>query len=110
MHSYRELAPSGTEVLRGYTFCVDLFDSSGSEALARRAPLAERLRPKSLGEVVGQEHLTGAGRPLRTAVEKGRVGALVLWGPPGTGKTTLARILAAEVAGEFIPLSAVASG
>ena len=89
---------------------MDLFDAQGSDALARRAPLAERLRPKSLDEVVGQNHLTGPGGPLRTAVEKGCIGAVVLWGPPGTGKTTLARALAAEMEGEFVPLSAVTSG
>ena len=89
---------------------MDLFDAQGSDALARRAPLAERLRPKNLDEVVGQDHLTGLGGPLRTAVEKGRIGAVVLWGPPGTGKTTLARALAAEMEEEFVPLSAVTSG
>ena len=89
---------------------MDLFDAQNAERLARRAPLAERLRPKSLDEVVGQEHLTGPGSPLRTAAEKGRAGAIVLWGPPGSGKTTLARVLAAEMGGEFAPLSAVTSG
>jgi putative ATPase len=89
---------------------VDLFDEPGSNSLSRRAPLAERLRPKTLDEVVGQPHLTGGDGPLRAAVERGRIGSLVLWGPPGTGKTTLARVLAATVEEEFVPLSAVTSG
>ena len=89
---------------------MDLFDASGADALARRAPLAERLRPRNLEEVIGQDHLTDPGGPLRTAVEKGRLGAIILWGPPGTGKTTLARALASEMEGEFVPLSAVTSG
>ena len=89
---------------------MDLFDTQGDDNLASRAPLAERLRPKSLEEVIGQDHLTGHGGPLRTAVEKGRLGAVVLWGPPGTGKTTLARALASQMEGEFVALSAVTSG
>ena len=89
---------------------MDLFDEPGSNSLSRRAPLAERLRPKTLDEVVGQPHLTGGDGPLRAAVERGRIGSLVLWGPPGTGKTTLARVLAATVEEEFVPLSAVTSG
>ncbi len=89
---------------------MDLFDAQGADALSERAPLAERLRPKNLEEVIGQDHLTGPGGPLRRALERGRIGAIVLWGPPGTGKTTLARVLAAEIEGEFVPLSAVTSG
>lgn len=87
-----------------------MFDSSSSESLSRRAPLAERLRPKELTDVVGQPHLTGDDGPLGKVVARGRVGSLVFWGPPGTGKTTLARVLARGVEEEFVPLSAVTSG
>ena len=89
---------------------MDLFDPSATDSLARRAPLAERLRPSTLDEVVGQPHLTEQGGPLRVVVDRGRVGSLVFWGPPGTGKTTLARVLAGTVDEEFVPLSAVTSG
>ena len=74
------------------------------------APLAERLRPKSLDEVVGQQHLLGPGKPLRVAFESGRLHSMVLWGPPGTGKTTLARLMADAFDALFLPISAVLGG
>jgi putative ATPase len=73
-------------------------------------PLAERLRPKSLDEVVGQQHLLGLGKPLRVAFDAARLPSMILWGPPGTGKTTLARLLAAATGAHFIVLSAVLAG
>lgn len=73
-------------------------------------PLAERLRPRTLGTVVGQEHLTGPGRPLRVAVEGGRLRSCILWGPPGVGKTTLARVIADAAQAHFQSLSAVLAG
>jgi putative ATPase len=73
-------------------------------------PLADRLRPQSLDEYVGQSHLLGAGAPLRRALDSGRPHSMILWGPPGTGKTTLARLVARGAAAEFIALSAVLAG
>jgi putative ATPase len=75
-----------------------------------KKPLAEALRPQTLDEVIGQAHLIGPGKPLRLSVEAGVLHSMILWGPPGVGKTTLARILAASFDAEFIPLSAVFSG
>ena len=74
------------------------------------APLAEALRPKSIDEVVGQQHLVGCGKPLRLAFESGKPHSMILWGPPGSGKTTLARLMAKTFDAEFIALSAVFSG
>ncbi len=73
-------------------------------------PLAERLRPKKLDEVAGQGHLIGPGKPLRVAFESGKLHSFILWGPPGVGKTTLARLMAEAGAADFVPLSAVLSG
>ena len=87
--------------------------SSASElfgAPAPAAPLAERLRPRSIDQVLGQNHLLGPGKPLRVAFESGKPHSMILWGPPGTGKTTLARLMAQAFDAEFIALSAVLSG
>ncbi len=73
-------------------------------------PLAERMRPQRLEEIVGQRHLVAPGKPLALAVARGRLFSVVLWGPPGVGKTTLARVLAQAVDAEFVPLSAVSAG
>lgn len=89
---------------------MDLFSEAGRENFARRAPLAERLRPKSLDDVVGQPHLTGETGPLRVALTRNRLGSIIFWGPPGVGKTTLARVVASSVDAEFTLLSAVESG
>jgi putative ATPase len=74
------------------------------------APLAERLRPESLDQLVGQKHLTGQGSILRTALEQGKIPSLILWGPPGTGKTTIANIIAHTLQSPFYTLSAISSG
>ena len=79
-------------------------------ALAPAAPLAEALRPKTLGDVIGQSHLLGPGKPLRLAFESGKPHSMILWGPPGVGKTTLARLMADAFDAEFIALSAAFSG
>jgi putative ATPase len=74
------------------------------------APLAARMRPRTLDEVAGQQHLLAPGKPLRVAMERGETGSILFWGPPGTGKTTLARLVAQHVHGEFVPFSAVSEG
>ncbi|RQP26164.1 replication-associated recombination protein A [Piscinibacter terrae] len=74
------------------------------------APLAERLRPRTIDEVIGQQHLLGPGKPLRVAFESGRLHSMILWGPPGVGKTTLARLMADAFDAQFIPISAVLGG
>jgi putative ATPase len=88
---------------------VDLFAHAADQSSAL-TPLAERLRPKALGEVVGQAHLLGEGQFLREVLKAKRLPSLILWGPPGTGKTTIAKLLAAEVDAHFEQLSAVSSG
>ena len=88
----------------------DLFDAAAAERLRGRAPLAARLRPRTLDEVVGQDHLVGQGRPLRELISADRLSSVILWGPPGTGKTTLARVVALTTAKAFEELSAVTAG
>ena len=88
----------------------DLFSANAAEQLRRQAPLAARLRPRTLDDVVGQEHLVARGAPLRTLIENDRLTSVILWGPPGTGKTTLAEVIAASTRAHFVRLSAVTSG
>jgi putative ATPase len=88
----------------------DLFDIELNKDLAKNAPLADRLRPEILEEFEGQEELIGAGKMLRTLIEKDEVPSMIFWGPPGSGKTTLARIIAKMTKSEFIQMSATASG
>src|SRR6201987_2230282 len=76
----------------------------------RTRPLADRMRPRTLDEYAGQEHLVGPGKPLRTQIERDDPGSLMFWGPPGTGKTTLAKIIARMTKAEFIEFSAVLAG
>ena len=73
-------------------------------------PLAARMRPRTLDEFVGQEHLLAPGKPLREAIERGVPGSMIFWGPPGSGKTTLAHLVASSTARVFVPFSAVSEG
>ncbi|HLI00073.1 MAG TPA: replication-associated recombination protein A [Acidimicrobiales bacterium] len=88
----------------------DLFAAAANERLAAQAPLAERMRPRRLDDMVGQEHLLGPGRPLRALIDSDRLSSVILWGPPGTGKTTLARLIAGATSRAFVPMSAVTAG
>jgi putative ATPase len=91
---------------------MSLFDGEpeGHSGPLRTAPLAERMRPRSLEELSGQEHLVGPGKPLRVQIERDDSGSMILWGPPGVGKTTLAKIVAETTKASFIEFSAVLSG
>src|SRR5262249_20891352 len=84
--------------------------SRGRRATERTAPLAERMRPRSFDEFVGQEELLAPGTPLRDAIERDLLQSIILWGPPGTGKTTIARIIADTTRARFVSFSAVLAG
>jgi putative ATPase len=93
---------------------MSLFDvlplPDSPEPLDPGRPLAERMRPQTLAEYVGQEHILGPGKPLRTQVDTGHLTSMILWGPPGSGKTTLATVIARQTSADFVPFSAVLSG
>src|SRR5581483_11996836 len=89
---------------------TDLFDAHRKSLLAAQAPLAARMRPERLDDIVGQSAVIGPGTLLRRAIEHDRLSSLILWGPPGTGKTTLARVIAGATRSHFVSLSAVTSG
>ncbi len=88
----------------------DLFTAALEDRLAKRGPLPARMRPTSIDEIVGQRHLLGEGKPLRSLIEADRLSSIILWGPPGTGKTTLANVIASSTNKAFVPLSAVSAG
>lgn len=88
----------------------DLFTHGSAADAAANAPLAERMRPRTVAEYVGQEHLLGDGRLLRTMIESDQLSSLIFWGPPGSGKTTLARVIANATKSHFIFFSAILSG
>lgn len=88
----------------------DLFTHAALQVLRDQAPLAARLRPRTLNDIVGQDHLLGEHGPLRRLIESDRLSSIILWGPPGTGKTTIAEVIATVTRREFVRLSAVTSG
>ena len=88
---------------------MDMFEQQAEEQKKQEAPLATRMRPSSLHTFVGQEHIIGKGRVLRKAIESDRIPSMIFWGPPGSGKTTLAYIIANSTGSHFSPISAVSA-
>ena len=89
---------------------MELFEQPKKRDRKRQAPLADRMRPKALEEFVGQSHLLDEGRVLRLALDRGEIPSIILWGPPGSGKTTLAYLIAERIRAAFVPFSAVTVG
>ena len=89
---------------------MDLFENSLEQRFDEYAPLAARMRPRTVDEIVGQVHVLGPGRALRALIDAGDLSLIILWGPAGTGKTTLANVIAASTSADFVPMSAVTSG
>src|SRR5271157_4678778 len=92
---------------------MNLFDTTPDQPDGRsraERPLAERMRPERMEDFIGQEHILGEGKPLRRQIERDELTSIILWGPPGVGKTTLAKLIARVTRCEFIPFSAVLSG
>ncbi|MDK2986584.1 MAG: putative ATPase, partial [Clostridia bacterium] len=89
---------------------MDLFSYNRQQKMKENAPLAERIRPTTLEDFIGQEHLVGKNKLLRRAIEVDRIGSAIFYGPPGSGKTTLAKIIAARTEANFVQLNAVTAG
>jgi len=102
--------PRAVSGLSRYNSGVDLFEPPESLPSPAPAPLADRIRPRSLDEFLGQGHLLGPGKILRKAIESGELHSMILWGPPGSGKTTLALLLARVSGAHFVTFSAVLAG